>query len=92
VSFETLEHIDQHDPMLSEIRRVLAPGGLLIISTQDRLEYAENPRYQSPFHVRELDFKAGSLIGRIGSTRETAFLGFRGSERDGQPSGALQAR
>src|SRR5260370_27720021 len=34
-SFETLEHIAEHDQFLTEIRRVLRPGGRLIVSSPD---------------------------------------------------------
>jgi len=54
VSFETIEHHDRHDEMMREIRRVLRPDGLLIISSPDRREYSEVPGYTNPFHVREL--------------------------------------
>jgi glycosyltransferase involved in cell wall biosynthesis/SAM-dependent methyltransferase len=54
VSFETLEHHDQHDEMMREVRRVLRPGGVLVISSPDRREYSDLPAYQNPFHVREL--------------------------------------
>jgi O-antigen biosynthesis protein len=54
VSFETLEHHDQHDAMMREIKRVLRPDGLLIISSPDRREYSDVPNYRNPFHVREL--------------------------------------
>src|SRR6185503_1865010 len=33
VSFETLEHHDRHHEMLAEIKRVLVPGGLLVLSS-----------------------------------------------------------
>jgi O-antigen biosynthesis protein len=54
VSFETLEHHDQHERMMEEIKRVLRPGGVLLISTPDRHEYSDLPGYHNPFHVKEL--------------------------------------
>jgi GT2 family glycosyltransferase/SAM-dependent methyltransferase len=65
VCFETLEHVAEHDQVLAEFRRVLVPGGFLIVSCPDRLEYSEVPRSQNPFHVRELyrnEFR--DLLGR----------------------------
>ena len=38
-SFETIEHISEHDAFLSEIKRVLAPGGILVISSPHKAEY-----------------------------------------------------
>ncbi len=54
VSFETIEHHGQHEVMLREMKRVLSPGGTLIISSPDRREYSDLPGYRNPFHVREL--------------------------------------
>lgn len=54
VSFETLEHHDQHGQMIDEIKRVLRPGGLLIISTPDKYEYSDAPKYTNRFHAKEL--------------------------------------
>jgi O-antigen biosynthesis protein len=54
VSFETIEHHDQHDAMIAEIRRVLRPGGVLIISSPDRFIYSELPGFHNPYHVKEL--------------------------------------
>jgi len=54
VSFETIEHHSQHDEMMSEIQRVLRPGGLLIISSPDKLEYSDKVGFHNPFHVKEL--------------------------------------
>ena len=54
VSYETLEHITEHDAMLKEVRRVLRPGGTLIISTPDTLHYSILPGFKNDYHVREL--------------------------------------
>jgi SAM-dependent methyltransferase len=54
VCYEVIEHIAEHDELLSLVRRVLAPGGLLLVSTPDREVYSEEPRYHNPFHVKEL--------------------------------------
>lgn len=53
VSFETIEHIEQHAAFLREMRRVLRPGGLLICSTPDAGVY-RHPDGQNPFHAKEL--------------------------------------
>jgi len=54
VSFETIEHHTQHEQMMLELKRVLTPGGILIISCPDKLEYSDRPGYSNPYHVREL--------------------------------------
>ena len=65
VSFETLEHLAEHDALLACFSRVLTPDGLLVISTPDRHTYSELAGHRNPHHVRELyreEFEA--LIGR----------------------------
>jgi O-antigen biosynthesis protein len=54
VSFETLEHHDQHERMMQEIKRVLLPTGMLIVSTPDKYYYSVKPGYSNPYHVKEL--------------------------------------
>lgn len=54
VAFEMIEHVDEQARVLAQIARVLAPDGLLIISTPDRQAYAEENQQENPFHVREL--------------------------------------
>ncbi|MFT3907926.1 MAG: class I SAM-dependent methyltransferase [Ferruginibacter sp.] len=54
ISFETLEHHDRHEEMMAEVKRVLKPGGLCVISTPDKLVYSDKKNYKNPFHVKEL--------------------------------------
>lgn len=61
VSFETIEHHDLHHEMLSEIKRVLKPDGVLVISSPNKKNYSEIPQQENHFHVKELyqeEFKA----------------------------------
>lgn len=54
VSFETIEHILEQDEFLSEIKRVLTPAGLLVMSSPNRAEYSDARGYTNEFHVKEL--------------------------------------
>lgn len=54
VSFETIEHLENHRAMMAEIKRVLRPDGLLIISSPNKDEYSDIPGYSNPFHLKEL--------------------------------------
>ena len=54
VSFETIEHHDRHQEMMREIKRVLYPEGILIISSPDKYVYSDIPGYKNEFHVKEL--------------------------------------
>lgn len=54
ISFETIEHLTDHVGMMSELRRVLRPGGVLLISSPNKAVYSDQPDYSNPFHEREL--------------------------------------
>ena len=54
VSFETIEHHDQHEKMMQEIKRVLRPTGFLLISSPDKYHYSVEPGYSNEYHVKEL--------------------------------------
>ncbi len=54
VSFETIEHHTEHEEMMLEVKRVLRKGGILIISSPDKLEYSDRPSFTNHFHVKEL--------------------------------------
>lgn len=57
VSFETIEHHDLHQQMLGEIKRILRPNGILIMSSPDKKYYTDIPGYNNPYHVKELYFE-----------------------------------
>lgn len=58
VAFEVIEHLEHPEELLAEARRLLAPGGQCVISTPNRLYYAETRKLSgpNPYHVHELDF------------------------------------
>lgn len=56
VSFETIEHLAEQAEMLAEIRRLLKPDGVLIMSSPNRPVYSDGRDHHNEFHVKELDF------------------------------------
>jgi 2-polyprenyl-3-methyl-5-hydroxy-6-metoxy-1,4-benzoquinol methylase len=48
--FESIEHVPDPELVLDELRRVLRPGGIVVISTPNRDVYTPG----NPFHLREL--------------------------------------
>ena len=54
VSFETIEHHDQHDEMMREIKRVLKKDGKLIISSPNKKHYSDENNTTNHFHIKEL--------------------------------------
>jgi SAM-dependent methyltransferase len=49
VCFEAIEHVEEPGTALDELRRVLAPGGVLLISSPNRGVYPDG----NPFHLNE---------------------------------------
>jgi SAM-dependent methyltransferase len=54
VMFEVIEHIAEQHQALSEIRRVLAPGGTLILSTPNLARPTKVIEEPNPYHAKEL--------------------------------------
>ena len=53
VSFETIEHLERPEEFLEAVRRVLLPGGQLLVSTPERRKGSIHDKPDNPFHVRE---------------------------------------
>jgi SAM-dependent methyltransferase len=56
VAFEIIEHLENPEAFLAELRRVLHPSGLLILSTPNRLYYTDDRGEINPFHQREFSY------------------------------------
>ena len=58
-AFEVIEHVDNWPAILPEARRVLAPEGLLLVSTPNQRYYAESRAETgpNPFHAHEFRYQ-----------------------------------
>lgn len=58
-AFEIIEHLTDWRAFLCEARRVLAPGGLFLVSTPNKSYYAETRRREgpNPFHEHEFELE-----------------------------------
>jgi len=68
ISFEVIEHLEDWRAFLLESRRVLAPGGVFLLSTPNRDYYAEARSVSgpTPFHVHEFSFdEFGAALGAL---------------------------
>ncbi|NPV26673.1 MAG: methyltransferase domain-containing protein [Firmicutes bacterium] len=54
--FEAIEHIEEHEKLLAEVKRLLKEDGLFIISSPNKLTYSDETAYKNPYHVKELYF------------------------------------
>jgi O-antigen biosynthesis protein len=82
VAFEMIEHVAEHDQVVAEIARVLAPGGLVVMSTPERRAYSDDRDFSNPYHARELtqeEFTAllGSRFGSVALFAQRAVAGSR---------------
>jgi len=76
VCFEAIEHIENHEALLAEVKRILTLDGTFIVSTPNKAIYSDEAREENPFHVKELYFEEiQELLARHFAT--IRFLGQR---------------
>ncbi len=64
VAFEIIEHIEKDAEFLREVKRILKPEGLAILSTPNRVFSREQEIAENPFHIREYSEKEfAELLG-----------------------------
>ena len=56
VCFEAIEHVKDHDKLLSEVKRLIKDDGVFIVSTPNKATYTDTHGLISPFHLKELYF------------------------------------
>jgi len=56
VCFEAIEHVEEHEKLLSEVKRLLKKDGLFIVSSPNKKTYSDEICYNNPFHKKELYF------------------------------------
>ena len=54
--FEAIEHIEDHDQLLKEVKRFLKADGIFIVSTPNKLTYHDEAPDENYFHMKELYF------------------------------------
>lgn len=71
VCFETIEHVDDPEGALDELARVLAPDGLLIVSSPNRDAYPPgNPHHRREFTPDELGAELGRRFDQVTLIRQ----------------------
>ena len=55
ISFETIEHLEDQRKFLSELRRVLKPEGILILSSPNKTPFRARNTQENPYHINELE-------------------------------------
>jgi 2-polyprenyl-3-methyl-5-hydroxy-6-metoxy-1,4-benzoquinol methylase len=75
VCFETIEHVVEQERALDELRRVLSPEGLLMVSSPNRDVYeAGNPHHTREYTPEELRSALGTRFANLRLERQHAWL------------------
>jgi ubiquinone/menaquinone biosynthesis C-methylase UbiE len=81
ISFQVIEHIVPDDKMVSEVYRVLKPGGKFILTTPNKkTSLTRNPWHIREYTIAELDnllrvnFQAVEKLGTYGNEKVNAYI------------------
>jgi SAM-dependent methyltransferase len=75
VCFEVIEHLEDPSAAFDELVRVLAPGGLLLISSPNRGVYpAGNPHHLREFVPAELEAELTARLGHVRLLRQRDYI------------------
>jgi SAM-dependent methyltransferase len=75
VCFEVIEHVDRQDQVIAELARVLAPAGVLAISSPNRDVYpAGNPHHRHEYVPDELRAALAAQFAQVELRRQHAWL------------------
>jgi O-antigen biosynthesis protein len=75
VCFEVIEHFEDPFPVLDELTRVLAPDGVLLVSSPNRDVYPPvNPHHHHEFRPDELAAALGKRLRNVRLMRQHAYL------------------
>lgn len=74
ISFETLEHVRNCGIFLDQVRRLLKPDGLFVVSTPNRaLSHSNNPFHLKEFYVEELERELKSRYENVRLFSQSTF-------------------
>jgi O-antigen biosynthesis protein len=62
VCFEAIEHIEDHEKLISEVKRLLKPAGAFVVSTPNKVIYDGQSTHENPFHLKELEFQEFEML------------------------------
>jgi 2-polyprenyl-3-methyl-5-hydroxy-6-metoxy-1,4-benzoquinol methylase len=93
VCFEVIEHVDRQDEVIGELARVLAPGGVLAISSPNRDVYpAGNPHHVHEYVPEELRTALAAHFAHVELRRQHAWLASAVLDDDQAADGSLRDR